>query len=93
MTIDSQDQLWVCLWGGGKVVCVDSQNANILEEIPLPVSQPTSLAFGGGNLDELYITTAFEGLDSSQREAQADAGRVFRCRPGASGRPVVPYHG
>ena len=53
MTIDINGNLWVALWGGGKVKCINS-HAQVIAEIKLPVSQPTSVAFGGEKLPTVY---------------------------------------
>ncbi|KAF2895407.1 hypothetical protein ILUMI_10767 [Ignelater luminosus] len=58
-TIDADGNLWVALFGGSKVIKIDSRNPEtLLDTIELPVPQVTSVAFGGANLDELYVTTA-----------------------------------
>lgn len=93
MTIDTEDNLWVCLWGSSKAVCVDTKSGKIIEEINLPVSQPSSLAFGGAELDTLYITSAREGLSSEQLDTEPLAGKVFFVKPGARGRPVDVFGG
>ncbi len=87
MTIDAEGGLWVALWGGSAVHrYLDGRLERV---ISLPVSQPTSCAFGGPHLDELYVTSAWQGLNSSQREAQPLAGALFRIRPGVQG--ILPF--
>ena len=91
LTIDAEGGLWVALWGGAAVHrYVDGRLDAV---VTLPVSQPTSCAFGGENLDELYVTSAREGLSLEQREAQALAGAVFRIRPGVRGLPAAVFAG
>eukprot|EP00998_Keelungia_sp_KM082_P006353 NODE_2607_length_1027_cov_32.075556_g2588_i0.p1 GENE.NODE_2607_length_1027_cov_32.075556_g2588_i0~~NODE_2607_length_1027_cov_32.075556_g2588_i0.p1 ORF type:complete len:327 (-),score=42.44 NODE_2607_length_1027_cov_32.075556_g2588_i0:47-964(-) len=81
-TIDADDNLWICLWGGSSVVCYrpvtnDAGPAGeLLKTIPIPAEQVTSCAFGGENLDELYVTTASCGL-GDKKAAQPDAGKLF----------------
>ncbi|KAJ8918474.1 hypothetical protein NQ315_008171 [Exocentrus adspersus] len=59
MTIDSDGNLWVSIFGGGRIVKIDPRKPeSLLYTLSLPAKQPTSVAFGGSNLDELYITTA-----------------------------------
>ncbi|XP_055709062.1 regucalcin-like isoform X2 [Phlebotomus papatasi] len=74
MTIDSEGNLYVALWGGNKVLKVNPQTAKVDLEIAMPCSQVTSAAFGGPNLDILYVTTAGTERDSPQ---PPPAGGVF----------------
>ncbi len=85
MTIDEEDHLWIALWGGSSVVRVNPTGARIEYRITLPAENVTSCAFGGPELDELYVTTASVGLDHDRRRAQPRAGSLFRAK--------VPYRG
>ena len=53
----------------------------------LPVSRPTSCAFGGPDFEELYVTSASKGLSADARRAEPLAGALFRLRPGVHGVP------
>jgi sugar lactone lactonase YvrE len=92
LTIDSEGFLWVALWGGG---CVRrySPRGTLDGEITLPVSQVTSMAFGGPDLGELFITTAAEGLGAESRRDEPLAGSLFRHRPGVTGLPPATFAG
>ena len=92
MTVDSEGCLWMCFWDGG---CVRrfSPDGEWLETIEMPVSRPTSLAFGGRDLDELYISSASIGLDDEARQMQPNAGGLFMLRPGVQGIADVPFAG
>jgi sugar lactone lactonase YvrE len=57
------------------------------------VSEVTCLAFGGPELDDLYITTAWELLSAEQHALEPLAGALFRARPGVRGRPPTPFAG
>ena len=91
MTIDAEDGLWVALWGGSAVHRY--ANGELDRVIALPVSQPTSCAFGGPNLDELYITSAWKGLATAARREEPLAGSLFRIRPGVRGTAATSYDG
>lgn len=84
MTIDINGNLWVALWGGGKVKCINS-HAQVIAEIKLPVSQPTSVAFGGEKLDKLFITSARFQLSSEQQSKEPLAGSLFVADVGVQG--------
>ncbi|MCB1224230.1 MAG: SMP-30/gluconolactonase/LRE family protein [Verrucomicrobiales bacterium] len=80
MTIDSEDRLWIAFCHGGKVVCFDPRTQRVEEQIEFPCIETTACAFGGSDLGDLYITTGIKpGLQ------EKEAGRLFVCRPGATG--------
>lgn len=87
MAVDAEGQLWIAHFDGGRVSCWDPRSGRRREVIELPCSRVTSCAFGGANLDELYITTARKGLDESQLRAEPTAGGLFVARPGVQGLP------
>lgn len=91
MAIDVEDGLWIALWGGGALHrYVEGRLDRV---VALPVSQPTSCAFGGPDLDELYITSARIGLAPTARDAEPLAGSLFRIRPGVRGPAASSYEG
>ena len=59
--------------------------------IELPVTNPTSVAFGGIDGGDLYITTSWFDLEPESRASQPPAGAIFRCRPGVTGPPAPRY--
>ena len=92
LVVDAQGCLWIAMWDGG---CVRRYSAEgePLGLYPVPVSRPTCPGFGGRGLDELYLTTAWEGLDEKQRDAEPLAGHLLRARPGVRGQALVCYAG
>lgn len=64
-----------------------SASGDLERELQVPVSQVTSLAFGGNDYRDLYITTASTGLSSQQRSQEPLAGSCFVCTPGVKGTP------
>jgi sugar lactone lactonase YvrE len=91
LTIDADGGLWIALWGGSAVHRY--LEGRLERVIGLPVSQPTSCCFGGAGLDELYITSAWQGLSPDARQAQPLAGALFCVRPGVRGVPPAVFAG
>jgi sugar lactone lactonase YvrE len=85
MTIDAEGGLWVALWGGSAIRrYVDGALDRV---VVLPVMKPTSCAFGGPDLDELYVTSAWEEHTAADRRGDTLAGAVLRLRPRVRGVP------
>ena len=90
--IDADGCLWNARYGGGAVVRI-TPDGRIDRIVELPASQPTSCAFGGTRLDELYVTTAAQRLDAEQLASQPAAGCVLVLRPGVTGIPEARFAG
>ncbi len=85
MTIDREGMLWVAQWGGS---CVSRWNPHTGEQIgrvEVPALNVTSCTFGGEALDELYITTARNGMSEEELERWPLTGGLFRFKPGVQG--------
>ena len=92
LTVDVEGAVWLALWDGGRVRRYRA-DGSIDRDIRLPVSEVTCPTFGGPDLDELYITSAWESLSPDQHAAEPLAGGLFRARPGVRGRPPTPFAG
>jgi len=92
LTVDLDGHLWLALWGGG---CVRrySPDGELELVVTLPVTNVTSVAFGGPDLTDLFVTTARQGVDAAQRRSEPLGGSLFRCRPGVTGRPRAAFAG
>lgn len=91
MCMDSEGMLWVAMWGGYAVNRFNPFTGELLEKVHVPVCNVTSCAFGGKNLDELYITTASIGVNEHVKAKQPFAGGLFRVRPGVRGLPMHTF--
>ncbi|MBV8971738.1 MAG: SMP-30/gluconolactonase/LRE family protein [Sphingomonadaceae bacterium] len=76
MTTDAEGNLWIAFWGGWCVRRV-SPTGEVLGEYPLPVSNVTSVAFGGPAFDRLIVTSARAELDAAALDRQPLAGGLF----------------
>lgn len=91
-TVDAEGGYWIALYGAGKIARF-LPDGRLDREIPLPVKNPTMLAFGGAALDTLYITSASHRLSDDERRRQPEAGGLFCCKPGVVGLPESLYRG
>ena len=92
LTVDAEGAVWLALWDGWTVRRY-LPDGSMDREIRLPVSEVTCPAFGGPDLDELYITSAWELLGETQHAAEPLAGGLFRARPGFRGRLPTAFAG
>jgi sugar lactone lactonase YvrE len=90
LTVDADGDIWVAIYGGGRVQRYSPEGV-LREELLVPAAQSTSCAFAGRELNRLYVTTATEGWSDEQRRAQPAAGLVYRFDTDANGRPAAPF--
>ena len=76
MNFDADGHLWIAHWGGGCVTQRDAQG-RVLQRIALPAAQVSNVAFGGARMQDLYITTARNGLDADALAPTPAAGGLF----------------
>jgi sugar lactone lactonase YvrE len=91
MTSDTQGNLWIAMWGGAQVTKWNPNTGKLLEQIPMPVIQPSSCAFGGRNMNELFITSARKGLDEAALKQYPLSGGVFRLETNVEGMPLFEF--
>lgn len=70
-TIDNNDTLYSCQWGGSKIL---GFNNNKVKEISLPIRYPTSCCFGGKDMNIFFITS------SSLLDKNIHNGKLFYCK-------------
>ncbi|MCK0158255.1 SMP-30/gluconolactonase/LRE family protein [Cellulophaga sp. F20128] len=85
MTIDNKGNLWVAMWGGACVLCINPESGLILEKVEVDAPLVTSCVFGGQNMDILFITTAREGLKTKELEKYPYSGSIFSFRTNVNG--------
>jgi sugar lactone lactonase YvrE len=84
LAVDRDGCLWSARWGGARAARYNPAG-RLEREIRLPVTYPTSCAFGGANLDELYVTSARTALTQALSVLEPWAGDLFRIRAGVRG--------
>ncbi|HZX25693.1 MAG TPA: SMP-30/gluconolactonase/LRE family protein [Telluria sp.] len=89
MTFDGAGGLWIAQWGAGRV-CRYRADGSVDAVVRVPVSQPSSCAFGGPDLATLFITSAREDLTPERLAAEPLAGALFAIRLDVPG--LLPAH-
>ena len=92
-TLDAEGMLWVAHWGGACVTRWNPTSGDLLQTIEIPALQVTACAFGGPNLDQLYITTARNDLDEATLAKYPHAGGLFMVEPGVQGIEAYEFKG
>lgn len=85
MTIDSKGKLWIAHWGGYCVGCWNPETGELEAKVEVPAAQVSSCAFGGPDLDILFITTARTGIRGDALTKYPQSGNLFMAKPGVKG--------
>lgn len=91
LTVDAEGFVWCAQWYGAQVVRYDP-DGKVERRIPMPVQQVSSVAFGGPDLADLYITSAGESWPSNLAppgynfKAPNMGGSLYRVRLDIHGR-------
>ena len=75
-TVDRDGNMWVALVFAQAIACFSPEGA-LLRHIPLPAPFPSCPAFGGANMDRLFVTTV------------SDSGRLVKSDHPEAGRMMV----
>jgi L-arabinonolactonase len=89
-SVDTSGHVWNAHWNAGRVMRY-APDGSISGEIQIPTSQPTCVAFGGHELDLLFVTSAREGLTAATLRHEPHAGDVFVYRLDVTGLPETCY--
>ncbi|XP_007248948.2 regucalcin [Astyanax mexicanus] len=90
MCIDAEGKLWVACYSGARVIRIDPQTGTRLQTVKLPAAKTTSCCFGGKDYTDLYVTSAYKGMDEESRAQQPEAGCIFRVS-GLGVKGIPPY--
>jgi sugar lactone lactonase YvrE len=92
LTVDTEGFVWSAYCFGWRVVRYNPEG-KVDREYRLPVANPTSCAFGGKRLDELYITSAALGLSEEDKRRHPQSGDLFCLRAGITGMDEPRFAG
>jgi sugar lactone lactonase YvrE len=90
-TVDAAGRLWLAIYQGGKVAAF-RPDGTLERVIDMPVKLVSSVAFGGRDLDRLFVTTIQHG--SLGEPVEDGAGDLYVIDGlGAKGRPEHRFAG
>ena len=90
LAVDVRGHLWVAEYSGA-ALHEFTPAGELVRKITVPTPQPTSCAFVGPELDQLWVTSAAADLDGGEHP---EAGSIFLVPGhGTSGVPVPPFGG
>jgi L-arabinonolactonase len=92
LAVDSEGYVWSAQWDGWRVTRYDP-DGKVERVIPMPVQRPTSCTFGGKDLDQLYITSAWTGLKEVDQREQPFAGDLFLLQTTIKGQVESYFSG
>jgi sugar lactone lactonase YvrE len=89
MTVDSEGFIWQAMWGGGCVIRIDPDGKEE-RRVRFPATQTSSAMFGGKDLNELYVTTAWNGTGENSPGTYDGAahrgGELYRVKLDVQGK-------
>ncbi len=92
LTVDSEGCVWSAQWGGWRLTRYDP-DGKIERVVKMPVPNPTSCVFGGPDLQDIYVTTAWLLLSDAERQAAPGSGDLFVIHTDIKGLPEPKFDG
>ena len=90
--VDAEGFYWSANVDGWQMVRF-APDGSVDRTVKLPVQKPTMPAFGGDNLEIMYITSIGSGGSTPLQPGQPQAGSIFACEPGVCGLPEPKFRG
>jgi sugar lactone lactonase YvrE len=82
---DAEGNLWIAQWGAWRVAC-HGPDGRFRRALACGAEHVTCPAFGGTGLDEMFATSATEGLEDGALDLQPGGGRVWHAAIGLRGQ-------
>lgn len=85
VSIDVQDNIYVCHWSG--VISVWDRDFRHVRDIPFPVEQIACGGFGGADMRDFYVASCAYDFSEADFERYPHAGGLYVARSDIEGRP------
>lgn len=73
---DADGVVWNAKWGGSRVDAY-SPDGTLIKSVPVPAVQSSCPAFLGPNASRMAVTSAWKGMNATQRAADPEGGKTF----------------
>ena len=90
--VDAEGFIWNAVWEGYRVDRF-APDGRLDRSIETPIMKPTCVAFGGPDLDILFITTSRLGSSEETLKREPHSGGLYAVRPGLKGLVDPPFAG
>jgi sugar lactone lactonase YvrE len=90
LAVDAAGEIWCAFWGGAHVTRFTGTGV-VAEQVDVPVSRPSSIAFGGPGLSTMYVTSASIDLTEGELAEWPLSGAVLSLAVSVPGQPAVPF--
>ena len=90
MTVDVNDNLWVCHYNGASISVYNLKGSKI-HQIYLPVKNVTNCTFGGSKNDELFISTARKDMSAKELKKYPLSGSLFKVKTNIKGTKTTSF--
>lgn len=80
LAVDAKGRVWSAQWGSGVVACI-TESGERETQLSLPVTNVTSVTFGGQELNRLFISTA-----RSNSKSDDEGGYIFSAETAVRGQ-------
>ena len=84
MTLDKQNNLWTCHFGGARI-SVFNKTGKKIHTIDFPAKNITNCTFGGPNHSELFVTSAKKSMSKKDLRQFKLSGSLFRIKTNVNG--------
>ncbi|MBB3995892.1 sugar lactone lactonase YvrE [Sulfitobacter undariae] len=83
--IDATGAIWIAQWGAARAACYGADGA-FIRAIDVPAPHASCPAFGGPDLQTIFVTTARQGMTPEQHIAAPHSGQTFMAPSGVRGQ-------
>ena len=84
MTLDRDNNFWIALWGGKKVVCYSYKTKTLIDEISFDDNFISCVSFGSDKFDSMFVTSAKE---------ENKKGSIYKIKTKYRGKAPNRYNG